>query len=670
MMTKQAYDQLCQQIWHHNRLYYIEHAPEISDEEYDHLFKKLEQMERDHPEWINPSSPTQRVNESLSVGFKTVVHRSPMLSLANTYSKEEIEDFIQRMHKLVSKKDFSFSVELKMDGIAITAAFEKGVFVQGATRGDGKEGDDITVNMRTIANLPLQLYGNDVPDFIEVRGEVFIPVDVFHEMNAQKELDGEPLWANPRNAAAGSLKLLDSRLVAERKLSIVFYGIAEESSGEISKQSQVAPFLRSIGLPTLHHTAACRTIDEIWEFAEHIRTIRSSLPFQIDGIVIKLDDFKDQQRLGVTGKNPRWAIAYKFAAEQAVTRINAITVQVGRTGVLTPVAELQPVFLAGSTISRATLHNEEEIQRKDIRIGDLATIEKGGDVIPKVVSVDMDKRPADSHPWLMPEVCPSCGTQVERVPGEVAVRCPNETGCFEQQIRRIQYFAGKMAMDIDHMGEKVAMHLVEKGFVRVPSDIYALTEEQVSQLPGFKMKSVQNLLKSIEHSKQVTLERFIMGLGIKYVGTGTAELLAAKAGTIEKVGEMSEEELMKIEGVGEKVAQAVVHYFAQPENRQEIQRLLDLGVKPQMRQVQHFVGHAFEGKTFVLTGTLENYTRTAAASLIKERGGKVTDAVSKKTDYILAGADPGSKLEKGRQLGIKILSENEFISLLYPASVM
>lgn len=664
MTTKQAYDQLCQEIWRHNRLYYIDHAPEISDEEYDHLFKKLEQMEKEHPEWITPSSPTQRVNESLSTGFNSVVHQTPMLSLANTYSKDEIEDYIVRMEKLVHKKDIAFSVELKMDGIAISASFEKGVFVRGATRGDGKKGDDITVNMRTIANLPLQLYGDAIPDFLEVRGEVFIPIDVFHQMNDQKEQDGEPLWANPRNAAAGSLKLLDPKLVAERGLSVVFYGLAEESTSSLAKQTQVAPFLHSLGLPTLGHTAACKTLDEIWDFAERIRSLRSSLPYQIDGIVIKLDDLKDQQRMGVTGKNPRWAIAYKFAAEQATTRIREITVQVGRTGVLTPVAELDPVFLAGSTISRASLHNEEEIERKDIRVGDLATIEKGGDVIPKVVSVDPAHRPAHSHPWRMPEECPVCGTPVVRVEGEVAVRCPNEAGCSEQLIRRIHYFAGKEAMDIDHMGEKVVIHLVEKGFVKVPSDIYALTAEQAAQLPGFKEKSVQNLLSSIEKSKNVSLERLIMALGIKYVGTGTAELLANRAGTIEKLSEMSEDELMQIDGIGEKVAESVVDYFSDSANREEIARLLRLGVQPELKHVHHYTGHPFQSKIFVLTGTLEHYTRSAAAALIKERGGKVTDSVSKKTDYILAGDDPGSKLEKGRQLGIVILTEQEFIEML------
>jgi DNA ligase (NAD+) len=499
---------------------------------------------------------------------------------------------------------------------------------------------------------------------MELRGEVFMKRPIFQKLNEQKMQDGEQLWANPRNAAAGSLKLLDPEEVAKRSLSIVFYGVAEESSGLLTKQSQIAPFLHSLGLPTLKYTAYCQSIEGLWNFAEKIGTLRFSLPYDIDGIVIKLDDLKDQKRLGNTGKNPRWAIAYKFAAEQAITRILDITVQIGRTGVLTPVAELEPVFLAGSTIARATLHNEEEIQRKDIRIGDIVTIEKGGDVIPKVVSVDVSKRSPHTDKWQMPEVCPSCHTHVVRVSGEIAVRCPNEETCVEQQIRRFTYFAGKDAMDIEHMGEKVMTHLVQKGFVTVPSDIYKLTKEEVSQLPGFKEKSIQNLLSSIERSKEVSLARFIMGLGIKYVGIGTAELLATKGGTIERLSQMTEEELKQIDGIGDKVAQAIIYYFSQPAHQAEMQRLLDSGVKPKTTEVIQFTGHPFQSKNFILTGTLEHYTRSSATALIKERGGNVTNSVSKKTDFILAGTDPGSKLDKGKELGIKILTEEEFVTLL------
>ncbi len=515
-----------------------------------------------------------------------------------------------------------------------------------------------------IASLPSRLQGNAVPDLLEVRGEVFMPRLTFEQLNAQREQEGEALWANPRNAAAGSLKLLDSRETAKRGLSVVFYGVAEDSLGRLAKQSEVAPFLSSLGLPILECRACCYSLEEIWEFAEQVRTRRHQLPYAIDGIVIKLDDLKEQQRLGSTGKNPRWAIAYKFAAEQAITRLQGITVQVGRTGVLTPVAELSPVLLAGSVIARATLHNEEEIRRKDLRIGDLVRVEKGGDVIPKITGVVLTSRPPDSQPWHMPSNCPSCGSSVIRIGEGVALICPNEERCVEQRIRRLCHFAGKGAMDIEHMGEKVITQLVQRGFVNVPSDIYALTGEHLSQLEGFQTKSVQHLLNGIAQSKKIGLDRLIMALGIKYVGSGTAELLADRAGTMEALMAMSEEELKRIEGVGDKVAQAVVWYFSRPAHQSEVHRLLASGVEPQVRQVRRWVDHPFASKHFVLTGTLEHYTRAAAASLIKERGGKVIDAVSRKTDYVLAGADPGSKLEKAKQLGLRVLTEEEFVGLL------
>jgi DNA ligase (NAD+) len=476
---------------------------------------------------------------------------------------------------------------------------------------------------------------------------------------------GEDLWANPRNAAAGSLKLLNPHEVARRKLGIVFYGIADISPHGPASQHDSHAYLKDLGLPILPRIAKCHNLEEIWQFAEHIRSIRPSLPFDIDGIVIKLDSIKEQDNLGVAGKNPRWAVAYKFAAEQALTRIHTITVQVGRTGVLTPVAELDPIFLAGSTISRATLHNQEEVQRKDIRVGDYVYIEKGGDVIPKVDRVELSKRPSPSHAWKMPTHCPSCGSAVVKIQDEVAVRCPNAQNCRDQQLLRIIYFASKPAMDIDNLGEKVVQHLFDKGFIRHPSDIYKLTAEQLYQLPNFKDKSVQNLLGAIDKSRDVSLDKFIMALGIKYVGQGTAEELAKASGDIHTLVNMSYEDLLKIEGVGEKVASAIIEHFQDPHNKRELDHLLAYGVKPKRKQLQQrIVNHAFNGKTFVLTGTLQKYKRSEAAELVKERGGKVTDSISKKTDYLIAGEDPGSKLDKARELGIEILTEEELEKLL------
>lgn len=662
-MNKEDYEKLCEEIWSHNKRYYVDNAPAISDAAFDALLKKLEAIEKKHPEWVTPISPTQRVGET-ALSFHTVKHKIPMLSLANTYSKDELADFVKRIAKLTGHAHATFCCELKMDGVAITAHFKDGIFVQGLTRGDGKQGDDITANMRTIEALPLKLYGTNIPTHLEIRGEVFMPHKVFEAMNAEREEAEEPLWANPRNAAAGSLKLLNPKEVAKRKLGIVFYGLAEESSHQIHSQYQSHAFIASLGLPTLSHIAKCHSLDEIWGFAEKIRTIRPTLPYDIDGIVIKVDNLLEQFELGNAGKNPRWAVAYKFAAEQALTRIRDITVQVGRTGVLTPVAELDPVFLAGSTISRATLHNEEEVHRKDIRIGDYAYIEKGGDVIPKVDRIDQDKRPHGTHPWKMPNLCPSCGSPIQKTPEEVAIRCPNHKHCPEQLIRTLKYFVSKPAMDIDTMGIKVIEQLFQRGFIKSPSDIYTLTESQVGQLDNFKEKSINNLLKAIEDSKKVPLEKFIMALGIKYVGQGIAEDLAAAAGSIETLAGMNQDQLRNIEGVGEKVATAVREYFDDHDHLAELKRLLQLGVQPTSTTINKIEGHPFAGKTFVLTGTLSRYTRSQAGSLIKERGGKVSESVSKKTDYVLAGESAGSKLDKARELNVKILTEEEFEKLI------
>lgn len=663
-ISKRDYEALCQEIWRHNKLYFVDHTPEISDEAFDHLLARLKEIESLHPEWVSTSSPTQRVGEMATAGFKSVKHKTPMLSLANTYSKDELADFVSRMRKLTGRDVLNFSCELKMDGIAVSVLYEKGEFKRGVTRGDGKQGDDITANIKTIESLPLKLYAEAIPETLEVRGEVFMPHKTFEALNEEKSKNGEALWANPRNAAAGSLKLLDPQEVAKRGLCVVFYGIADETTTPIKYQTEIPTYLQALGLPVLHQYSKASSLEEIWAFAEKVRQSRAGLPYDIDGIVVKLDDLQDQKEMGTTGKSPRWAVAYKFAAEQAVTRIQSITLQVGRTGVLTPVAELEPVFLAGSTISRASLHNQDEIKRKDIRVDDTVVIEKGGDVIPKVVSVKLEARPSKSQEWVMPTTCPSCGTPVQHNDEEVAVRCPNHEQCPEQILRRIAYFAGKEAFDIENMGEKVVEQLVERGFVKQPSDIFSLTQEQLYQLSGFKQKSVQNLLKSIAAARQISLPRFIMGLGIKYVGIGTAELLAARCGSIDTLTKLSFDQLLEIDGVGEKVAGAVVEYFTNPRHVNEIHQLLANGVEPQTFKIVKIEDHPFKEKSFVLTGTLSSFSRDQAAALIKERGGKVTDSVSKNTHYVLVGASPGSKLDKAKKLGVAIMEEAEFIKMV------
>lgn len=663
MSNLDEYHKLLEEIWRHNKLYYVDHNPEITDQAFDLLLMKLEAVEKEHPEWVTPFSPTQRVMESLTEGFKTVVHAVPMLSLSNTYSQEEVGLFLKRIAKLTGKQTHTYSLELKMDGIAISATYENGKLVQGLTRGDGQKGDEVTTNIRTIKGLPLQLTTKNPPKLLEVRGEVFMPRLQFEKLNRLKAAASELLYANPRNAAAGSLKLLDPKEVSKRGLSCVFYGIAQIEGENVATQFEVHTYLKKLGLPVLKQVAQVTTSDEIFQFADDVLKMRSTLPFDIDGIVIKLNDLKEQQQLGAAGKNPRYAVAYKFAAEQAETRILDITVQIGRTGVLTPVAELEPIFVSGSTIARATLHNQEEIERKDIRIGDMVTIEKGGDVIPKVVSVNLNFRLKDVEKWTMPKVCPSCGTDVVQSEGEVAVRCPNTTACPEQLLRKIIYFAGKEALDIENFGEKVAEMLFKKGYIKTPADIYSLTKEQLATLDNFKEKSIYNLYTSIEASKHVSLDRFIMALGIKHIGQQTAELLAIKSHSIQKLMQFTKEELLQIEGIGEKVAHAILEFFSNELNRLEINKLMERGVAPVAMRHIEFQDHDFSGKTFVLTGSLEKFSRQEATKLIKLRGGKVTDTVSKKTDFVVAGTDPGSKYDKAKQLGIFILTELEFLQL-------
>ncbi len=663
-IEKSDYEALCEEIWEHNRLYYLENQPVISDYKYDELLQQLQEIEQEHPEWITPSSPTQRVGEMVSGAFPQVNHKVPMLSLANTYEKKEVSLFIERVYKLLKTKDISFTAELKMDGTAVSITYEKGRLTRGATRGNGRKGDEITSNIRTIRNLPLQLSGSLVPDHLEVRGEVYLPRKAFLDLNTEREATGEPLWANPRNAAAGSLKLLNPREAGRRPLHIAFYGIAEDSSGTIATQMAGFELLEALGLPRIQEALLCHTFDEIWAFIERVAALRRGLPFEIDGVVIKVNDLALQKKLGVTGKSPRWATAYKFAPEQAVTRLNEITVQVGRTGVVTPVAELQPILLAGSTIARATLHNEDEIKRRDIRVGDLVTIEKGGDVIPKVVGPLLEERPPNTHPWQMPGLCPSCHTSLIREEGFAATLCPNHASCPEQNFRKILYFASRVAMDIEHLGEKVTEQLMAKGFISRLSDIYTLTEEQLLQLPNFKQKAAQNLLAGIERSKQAPLPQFLMALGIPHVGAATAELIARKVGSIDNLFDLSPHDLLSIGGIGEIVANSILTYLDNPANRDEINVLRSHGVHPTPVILPEAEGHPFNGKTFVLTGTLERHTRDAAAALIKERGGKVTGSVSHKTSYLLAGEAPGSKLAKAEELKVPILTEAEFEAML------
>lgn len=671
-VTRSQYEALCDEVWHHNRLYFQESRPEISDDVYDRLVKQLEAIEEQHPDWVSQTSPTRRIGEKPLEGFQDVVHAQPMLSLEKAFTEEELADFHKRVQKLAETKTITYCGELKLDGLAISVTYEKGKFVRAVTRGDGRVGSDVTQNLKTLRTLPLRLTGEHLPELLEIRGEVFLPKAAFEKMNRERQEQDLPLWANPRNAAAGSLKLLDPKEVAKRQeLSIVFYGMAAHGKGSQFKVHQelaelglptVATFLKSYG--NFASVAQLHSVEEMVAFANIVAKERVKLPFAIDGVVIKVDELTLLDSLGTTGKHPRGAIAYKFSAEQAWTYLNEIVVQVGRTGVLTPVAELEPVQLAGSCISRATLHNFEELERKDVRPKDYVCIEKGGDVIPKVVAVDRHKRMADSQPFHPPKVCPSCHTPVVKDPHEVALRCPNTDGCFEQVLRRLVHFASKAGLEIEHLGDKVMEQLVRKGYVKQFSDIFTLDAEKLSTLDGFKDKAVHNLLQSVEKAKKATLQRLIMALGIRYVGTQMAEELARSVKSLEKLYTMSKEEFLQVDGVGEKVAQSLVEYFSSEKKRKEIQELVRLGVSLEQDAKNYDESHPFYNKTLVLTGTLHAMGRTEAANRIRNVGGRTGETVSKKVDFLVVGDEPGSKLEKAQKLGVQILDEEAFLKII------
>ncbi len=672
-MNYQQYEALCDEVWHHNRLYFQENKPEISDDEFDALVRRVEAIEAEHPEWISATSPTRRLGERPLEGFTEVIHKQPMLSLEKAFTEEDVFAFNKRMQKLLETPAVSYCGELKLDGLAISVTYEKGRFVRAVTRGDGKVGSDVTQNLKTIKMLPLRLSSEAIPEHFEVRGEVFLPKSAFTKMNEERAAENLPLWANPRNAAAGSLKLLDPKEVAKRSdLSVVFYGISGFAKEFPKSQFEVHHFLASIGLPTpatflkgaYSSLAQLDSVEAIMQFAHQVENEREELPFAIDGVVIKLDNLVLFEQLGTTGKHPRAAIALKFSAEQAWTYVSDIVVQVGRTGVLTPVAELEPVQLAGSCIARATLHNFEEVERKDIRIKDYVCIEKGGDVIPKVVAVDRHKRGDESLPFIPPARCPSCNTPVIQDPHEVALRCPNTKGCPEQILRGLIHFASKGGIEIEHLGDKIMEQLFSKGYVKSFADIFTLDAEKLSTLDGFKEKSIKNLLASIEKAKNCELSRLIMALGIRHVGKQMADELARTCKSLTVLMHMSKEDLIAIPGAGEKVAASLIEYFADEENKNMLLQLEQFGVKTEEKHVEYDSAHPFYNKTIVLTGTLETMGRTEAANLIKAKGGRTSDTVSKKVDYLVVGSDAGSKLDKAKKLHVPILTESEFLDLL------
>jgi len=663
--ARQRIADLRAQVARHDELYYRQAKPEITDFEYDRLKRELADLETQFPQFKAADSPTTRVGDDRLEGFATYRHRQPLQSLDNTYSEADLRAFHQRLVKLFGREDLAYVVEPKIDGIAVSLTYEKGAFVRAITRGSGFEGDDITANAKTIRTLPSRLKaarGARLPDVIEIRGEIYMTLAEFERINREREEAGEVLYANPRNLTAGTIKQLDPREVARRKLEIVLYGVGFCEPAVMETQSGVHGLVRAWGLPAVEKFWTTHGIDETWKAVQELDKLRHSFAYGTDGAVVKLDSLAQQREAGSTSKAPRWAIAYKFAAERAETRLNAITVQVGRTGVLTPVAELEPVVLAGTTVSRATLHNRDEIARKDIRVGDYVFVEKAGEIIPAVVGVNTERRPKDSAPFLFPGKCPVCGTRIVQYEGEVALRCPNPD-CPAQVRRRVQHFASKAGVDIEGLGEAMVDTLVEKGWVKSITDIYRLKRDDLLTLGKSVEKSTDNLLAAIEASKRVELWRFINGLGITHVGVAAAKDLALKFGSLEALAEAKRDDLLTIEGIGETMADAIITYFNEPKNRTLVSRLLTIGVAP-IAPARPAGGSALAGKTFVLTGTLPTLTREAAAAKIEAAGGKVSGSVSRKTSYVLAGEETGSKLEKAKSLGVSVIDEAEFLRML------
>ena len=647
--------QLRDEIREHEYLYYVLDQPSISDYEFDQLMRELKQLEAENPELVTPDSPTQRVGGEPAKEFPTHRFSRPMLSLENAYSEEELRDWHRRVTQLAETDSVDYVAELKIDGLSVALVYEDGLLTKGVTRGDGTTGEVVTGNVKTIRSIPLRLKQKAS---VEVRGEIYLSLKAFSQLNDEREQAGESRFANPRNAAAGSLRQLDPGIAARRPLDYYGYWIFPTKSS----QSENLKWIMDLGLKVNPRRKLCHTIEEVLDFYRHSEAHRDDLDYEIDGIVVKVNSVDLQNKLGSTSKSPRWAIAVKFPARQATTKLLNIRVQVGRTGALTPVAELEPVQLGGTTIRNATLHNEDEIQRLGVQLSDRILLERGGDVIPKVVKV-VEEAP-DRIPFEMPSRCPVCGSEVYREEGEAVRRCLSQT-CPAKRKESLLHWASRKAMKIDGLGERLVEQLVEKGFVKDVSDLYGLTQDQLEDLERMGPKSAENLLKEIDASRSLEFWRLLFGLGIRHVGERTAQILAREFGSIERLEQASKEELEQVHEVGPKLAESIYEFLKQPENRALIERLQHAGLPMQSDEpVAPKAPQRFAGKTFVLTGTLDGMSRDEAAALIEERGGRVSSSVSKKTSYVLAGKDPGSKLDKARELGVEILDQQQFVRML------
>ncbi|MBZ5548179.1 MAG: NAD-dependent DNA ligase LigA [Acidobacteriia bacterium] len=657
---------LREKIRHHEHRYYVLDAPEITDAEFDKLMNELKKLEAEHPELVTPDSPTQRVGGKPREGFVKVRHSSPMLSLDNAYSEEELRDWERRVHELSGRSDVEYMCELKLDGMSLALHYSGGQLVRGITRGDGSEGEDVTSNVRTVRSIPLSI-GKDklkkagIPAEFEVRGEMLMPLAAFRRMNEEREKQGLSQFANPRNATAGTVRQLEPSITAQRRMDFFGYMLLKDGHTYFDRQSKAMDVLEAAGFKVNPNRKFAKSLEEVWAFIQSWEAKRDSLPYEIDGIVVKVDRTALQQELGFTGKAPRWAIAYKYAARGAVTQIEDILVQVGRTGKLTPVAALKPVPIGGTTVSRATLHNMDEIERLGVKIGDWVEVERGGDVIPKVVQVVDDKEHPRGHKnFHMPEHCPVCSGNVVRTEGEVDHRCVN-ANCPAKLQGTILHFASRHVMDIDGLGEALVNQLTERGLVKNVADLYRLTKDDLLKLERMGDKSAQNVLAEIEASKKLPLERVIYGLGIRFVGERTAQFLAEHFGSLDAVMKVGAEELEEVNEVGPRIAESIVEFFADEHNRQLVSDLRKAGLTFTGQKKQK--GTKLAGKTFVLTGTLVRHTRDEAKKMIEDAGGRVSGSVSKKTDYVVAGSDAGSKLDKARELGVSVIGEKELEEL-------
>jgi len=653
---------LCEEIEKHNRLYYQEAKPEISDKEYDKLLKELVDLEKKHPEIANANSPTQRVGGAPIDGFVTLKHRLPMLSIDNTYSPSELKEFDKKVCKGLGKNKPSYMVELKIDGVAISLIYENGILTAGVTRGDGEKGDDVTQNLKTVGGVPLKLNTKKPPALLEVRGEVYMARANFARLNEQRVKEGLDKFANPRNSTAGSLKLLDPKLCAARKLSLFAYAIGAMEGIQVKSQTETLKLLHDFGFPVNSNATQLDSIEEVVAHCESWNDKRHDLPYDTDGMVIKVNDLAQREKLGITTKSPRWVVAYKFAAEQALTRLLNIELQVGRQGTLTPVAHLDPVQLAGTTVARASLHNDDNLKTKDIRVGDMVVVEKAGEIIPYIVRSEPSLRTGKEKPFVFPKVCPVCGADVVKDAKGAFYRCTG-TDCVAQLKRRVRSYAARNAMDIENLGEEIIEQLVDTGLVKTLADIYKLGLNQLANLERMGEQSSRNLLDGIAASKSRGLARLLTGLGLRHVGENVADVLARKFISMKAFSQANEEELAAIEGIGPERAASIRSWFANTTNQELIESLEKAGIKMDESVSTVVASSALAGKSIVVTGTLVKYGREEIERRLRDLGAKASGSVSKKTDYLLAGEKAGSKLEKARELGVRIITEEEFEKL-------